>query len=494
MKKLAFFLPFLIASAALADEVPALASQSRAVAPDAGEITVSSDTVGFVQFASWEAAGRHRSDTDPGRLVATEARDDAGDPVAYLTIGAPGGQRVPVADPYALRFTRLYTVGPEDYSIICDEDTFISATDTVTFFTNCVFEGENANASGPPSPETNNRMVTRTVVLKPNNGKSLVSCHVERIESSTLAGGSLMNNNFCSISATPVGGVIYIEATVPVRDTVTLLLTHLRARITEVYATDAMQSGSRGAVDLSAGAISAGVSGQDFFFYDRLGTRTSLGGLRPWVQRLVKDDLGEDWWRYGASGLVNLRSNTLRYSPKQFEKVDSVSDAGDTVTRYAGGEVALRIGAPNSSTNTAFAIVGIECTPPADPNHDYVYVTPGTTNLTVLTCHDLTTAEWQEAPGAEAVYGVTYKGESADLVRIPVDGSSRRFYRAKGTFVGDGGDASGYVVTTFPVYAGGGICLQSPNGTWWRLTVNNSGTLTTVQVSTDDVPAGVGMK
>ena len=496
--KLAFFLPIVMASAALAEESVAvsggIARPSSAAAQDTAALTVSSDTVGLVQFASWDAVSRHRDDTDPGRLVATESKDDAGDAVAYLTVGAPDGQRIPVADPYALRFTRIHTVGPEDYSIVCSDEAFISATDTVTFFTNCVFGGENANASGPPSPESNQRTVRRTAVLKPNNGKSLVSCHVERIESSTLAGGSLMNNNFCKISATPVDGMIYIEATVPVRDTVTLLLTHLRARITEVYATDAMQSGSRGAVDLSAGAISAGVTGQDFFFYDRLGTRTSLGALRPWVQQLVKNNLGEDWWRYGASGLVNLRSNTLRYSSKQFEKVDSVADAGDTVTRYAGGEVALRIGAPNSSTNTSFAIVGIECAPPADPNHDYVYVTPGTTNLTVLTCHDLKTTEWQEAPGAEAVYGVTYKGESADLVRIPVDGSTRRFYKAKGKFVGDGGDASGYVMTTFPVYAGGGICLQSPNGTWWRLTVNNSGALTTVQVSTNDVPAGVGMK
>ena len=303
-----------------------------------------------------------------------------------------------------------------------------------------------------------------------------------------------MNNNFCSITATPVDGMIYIEATVPVRGSVTLILTYLRARITEVYATDAMQSGSRGAVDLSAGNLGAGVAGQDFFFYDRLGTKTSLGGLRQWVQWLVKDNLGEDWWRYGANGLVNLCGNTLRRSPKQYDKVDSVADAGDTVTRYAGGEVALRIGAPNSSTNTAFAILGIECAPPADPDHDYVYVTPGTTNLTVLTCHDLTTAEWQEAPGAEAAHGVTYKGEPADLVRIPVDGSRARFYRAKGVFVGEGGDALGYVMTTFPVYAGGGICLQSQNGKWWRLTVSNAGALEITQVSTNDVPVGVSMK
>ena len=52
-----------------------------------------------------------------------------------------------------------------------------------------------------------------------------------------------------------------------------------------------------------------------------------------------------------------------------------------------------------------------------------------------------------------------------------------------------GEETTAYIYTEAIVYAKGGVALQSPDGSYWQLTVDNSGNLSTTKIT--DVPEGV---
>ena len=101
-------------------------------------------------------------------------------------------------------------------------------------------------------------------------------------------------------------------------------------------------------------------------------------------------------------------------------------------------------------------------------------------------CQDLVTQAWQLAPNQSTELG-TLNGEPVYIITVAKTSASRMFYRA----VSNSDTTAGVLFTTVPVYAKRGIALQSPNGKWWRLTVDNSGNLTTAEVADEDVPEGV---
>ena len=65
----------------------------------------------------------------------------------------------------------------------------------------------------------------------------------------------------------------------------------------------------------------------------------------------------------------------------------------------------------------------------------------------------------------------TYQGEAAWVIAVPKDGSRGRFYKA----VSGDSETGAVLYTEAIVYSRGGFAIQSPNGTWWKLKVANSG-------------------
>ena len=76
-----------------------------------------------------------------------------------------------------------------------------------------------------------------------------------------------------------------------------------------------------------------------------------------------------------------------------------------------------------------------------------------------------------------------YDGADCYCTAVRKDGSSKRFYRlvapVDGTYSNPGG-----IVLNLDTYAKS-IAIQSPNGTYWRLSVNDNGTLSTTCISTN---------
>ena len=453
---------------------------------------VASDTIGLVQWISDTGAMERRFDATPGQLYATGFQDSGSNVVAKLTIGTPDGVRVPVGDPYALRRRPVDSIDYPEFFIECGPDVKLVDAKTVRMFGGNGPETIPAHASSssvPMVPDDGSNAVTYTrwIKVKPTNGRYLLYADAVKDEISSMGAGSLMNNNFGDVFVTPVNGEILIEASFTSRADSDIAVTKLDVNLKEVMAVSAWQNGEKLVDDLSDHR-------SDYYFTDTCGT-TSLGRLRQWVQNTYDSHKADFWANYEACGNVRLNGNQLRFSSLQRIQRQSFEFEGDTQTWYAGGgmEVALRVKSGDASVGDgSFRIIGFETGAPGlHEGVDYIYTTDNVASPPVVkTCDDLITQDWVRAPSQTTVAG-TYKGQSCYVIQVRNDdGVPKRFYRA----VADTGEDSGaYLYTELPLYAGGGVCLQSPNGSWWKLQVSDSGVVTATNVCTAaDAPPGVG--
>lgn len=444
---------------------------------------VSSDTIGLVQFVSEHGIAERKFGAVPGQLYATESLDGGGNKVASLTIGNPSGERVPIFDPFALRRRAAEYAGPGDYYIECGEGTRQISETTVRMWENEEIPAYGQPSNGPPGPETDRPTYTRMFVVKPvNSSECIMSLKDAKSEVSTMS-ASLMNNNFAKVYVTTIGGVAYVEASYQAWPDHPIEVTRLDISISDIVKTTAWQ-GEDKVVDDFSDFI------RDYYFKDTYGI-TSLGHLRKWIHDTYDVYKADNWASYPATNTVNLAAHSVNFSRNSRINTESIEAVNDTqVWRIGTGQVALRVhaGTGGDNTNGLFKILQIDVSSSSD--YDYIWTT--TDNITetpyAVICFSLLDIDWIRPEGQIVSLG-QYEGEAAYCIAIPKSahaGHNSCFYRA---CCDNGMVTDSYLYTELRFYAKQGIALQSPNGNWWTLKVDNSGNLSTVATT---APAGVG--
>ena len=413
--------------------------------------TVPADTAGLVRFASDQGVAARRGNAEAGVLVAVAGQDSGSNAVAHLYIGDPDGRYLPVRDRHALRRVPFFDMDYPDFYIDPGTNTTLVGDYTVR-----MFDGDYIPSHSQIDP--NVPTYTRTFRVVPINGKVIegarAKCtHFEAVGWSGLAPESILLDLHCDITAS---GEVVVQATVKARDvavtyTVDVEIRDILGR--DGHANDPVDDLTRG----------------DYKFIDGVG-KTSLGTLRSWVRTTYDAQRAMHWANYQASNTVNLAGNTLRFSRDTFLRTETTDASGDTLTLYQNGRTILKSVTPVAGTNGSFRIIGIDFS--SSDQYDYVYTTKCEDPPYVVSCHDIADPQWTRPNGQATDDGEgTYEGEPAWCIAVPKDGSRHRFYKA---MTGDA-ESDPVLYTEAIVYSSGGFAIQSPNGNWWKLKVDNSG-------------------
>ncbi len=442
---------------------------------------VPSDTIGLVQFISGPGASDRKFAATPGQIYATEALDAGGNRVASLTVGSPSGERVPICDPFALRRRVAEFAAPGEYYIECGENTRQIGENTVRLWENEIIPAWDTGG-GPPAPGTDRPKYTRMFMVRPvNPSQMIMSLKDTKSEVSTMA-SSLMNNNFADVRVTTVGGVAYVEASFRAFENNPIVVTRLDISISEIVRSNSWQGEDR-LVDDFTDHI------RDYYFRDGYG-RTSLGGLRKWIHDTYDVYRADNWASYPATNTVNLSGQAVNFTRNARITTETVEAVNDTqVWRVGSGQVALRVhaGFEGENTNGLFRILQIDVS--SSSEYDYIWTsidnisTPPFANM----CFSLTDPNWIRPEGQVTELG-QYEGEPAYCIAIPKaahEGQRSVFYRAHSD---NGLVTASYLYTEFTFYAKRGVAIQSPNGKWWTIQVDNGGNLSAAETTP---PAGV---
>lgn len=439
-----------------------LAAASAAIAFAAAAATV--EWPGIVQYATDNSIAARKYTATPGQVFATEIMDSGSNQVATLTVGTPDATRVRVIDRFALHRMPTADLDPSGYYIELGEDTSLLDAKTVRAFDHFTVPGTGADPS--------TQYYTRTFRVVPLADSRISDASVKIVHSeydgwSGLAPDGYLTDVRCEVAD---DGAVDVSITIrsqfsTVTYTVDLGMTMVRARLTSEN--DPLD-------DLTGG---------DYHFVDTEG-QTTLGTLRKWIKNRYDSVTASAWSKFAASGAVNLAGNILRFNRSSYIETSTTITANDTVNLWQNGELVLRAVA-GVTTNGAFRIVKFDTT--SDPDNVLIYTTTDVTEPpTAVVCSDLVTQAWQTAPNQSTALG-TLDGEPAYVITVAKTPGSSRFYRA----VSNSETTSSVLLTSVPFYAKNGIALQSPNGKWWKLTVDNSGNLSTAEVADEDVPEGV---
>ena len=412
--------------------------------------TVPVDTAGLVRFASDQGVRARAGNAEPGVLVAVPGMDSGSNSVASLYIGGPDRKYLPIRDMFALRRVPFEKLDYPDFYIEPGADTTIVGDHTVR-----VFDGDYIPSHSALDPNT--PVYTRTFRLVPINGKVIegvtVKCtHFEAVGWSGLSPMSILLDLRYDITA---AGEVIVEASVKGREvavTYTVEITFSNVTGRDGHMNDPVD-------DLTFG---------DYKFIDTYG-RISLGTLREWVRRNYDAQRAMHWANYPASNTVNLAGNVLRFSRDTFFRTETTDNSNDTLVLYQNGNTILKSVAGVGGSNDNFRIIGIDFQ--TSGTYDYIYTTKDVTDPPyILTCDDIGDAQWTRPNGQFTEPG-TWQGEPAWVIAVPKDGSHHRFYKA----FSNSAETSAVLYTEAVVYARRGVALQSPNGNWWRLKVDNSG-------------------
>lgn len=411
--------------------------------------TVPVGTPGLVRFASDQGVRARAGNAEPGVLVAVPGLDSGSNSVASLYIGGPDRKYLPVRDMFALRRVPFEKLDYPDFYIEPGENTTLAGDYTVR-----VFDGDYIPSHSAIDPNT--PIYTRTFRLVPINGKVIegvtVKCtHFEAVGWSGLSPMSILLDLRYDITA---AGEVIVEASVKGREvaityTVDISFSNVTGR--DGHMNDPVD-------DLTLG---------DYKFIDTYG-RTSLGTLRSWIRSTYDKQRAQHWANYQASNTVNLAGFPLRFSRDTFFRTETTDAPNDTLALYQNGRTILKSVSAVGGTNGSFRIVGIDLG--SSSTYDYVYTTVCEDPPHILTCHDISDAQWVNPNGQSTAMG-TYQGEAAWVIAVPKDGSRGRFYKA----VSGDSETGAVLYTEAIVYSRGGFAIQSPNGTWWKLKVDNSG-------------------
>lgn len=427
--------------------------------------TVPVDTVGLVRVASDQGVRARQGTATPGVLVAVPGYDGGSNSVAGLYVGDTDGRFVPVWDRYALRRTPFETLDYPDFYIEPGSNTVLRGDYTVR-----VFDGDYIPAHSEIDPDT--PRYTRTFRLIPINGKVIEACTVKctYFQADGWSGlspeGVLLNLNH-EVTAS---GEVIVEAEVhgvkvPVTYTIDVAFSDVKGR-------DGHMNNLRD--DLTLG---------DYYFRDKLGAM-SLGGLRSWIRDQYDRQRAMNWANFPATNTVNLAGRALRFSRDTFIRTETTENANDTLVLYQNGNTVLKSVAGVGGSDGNFRIVGIDFQ--SSDTYDYVYTTKDVPDPPyILACDDIGDAQWTRPNGQYTEPGA-WGGEPAWVVAVPKDGSSHRFYKA----VSESAETAAVLYTESVVYARRGIALRSPNGNWWRLKVDNSGTVSSEAIT--NAPAWIG--
>ena len=419
---------------------------------------------GIIQYATDNSIAARKYTATPGQVFATEIMDSGSNQVATLTVGTPDSTRVRVIDRYALHRMPTADLDPSGYYIELGEDTSLLDAKTVRVFDHFTVPGTGIN------PDT--QFYTRTFRVVPLGDGKLTEAKVKIVHSeydgwSGLAPDSYLTDVSCEIADDGAADVkISIKSQMnTITYTVDLGMTMVRARLTSEN--DPLD-------DLTSG---------DYHFKDTEG-QTTLGTLRKWIKSRYDSVTASAWAKFAAVETVNLAGNILRFSRSSYIETATTTTANDTVNLWQNGELVLRA-VSGISTNGSFRIVKFDIT--SDPDNVLIYTTTDVTAPpTAIVCSDLVTQAWQTAPNQSTRLG-TFNGEPAYIITVAKTSGSSKFYRA----VSNSETTSAVLYSAVPFYTKGGIALQSPNGKWWKLAVDNSGNLTTIAVADEDVPEGV---
>lgn len=425
-----------------------------------------SDTVGFVKFASELSLNSHRSDATPGVLMATEYHDSGSNNLAYLTIGNPNGVRIPVADKYALRRTPIEYIDYPNYYIELGDNMLLSGEHTVKAFHNFV--------TAAKSPQNPDRVeYTHTFKIIPQNGYYLLNAEVKLGEWSMTPKPDFGMGNTPDVHTTEVNGTIVVEVTVvpwswQATWNVEVLVKSVKA------------------VDAGLNTVCDDLNTMDYFFIDQIGA-TSLSKVRGWVTNRYDRYKADLWSHYPACSFIDLAGYTTKISPLFHRSLHTTEVSNDTLSFYASGARVLSIrsaigeSAGEGGTN-AFRIIAIDFN--SSDTWDYIYSNLGWGSPVPQERHDLVEDPWTEVTsGNWATERTMYDGADCYCTAVRKDGSSKRFYRLVAP--GDGAYSNpGGIVLNLDTYAKS-IAIQSPNGTYWRLSVNDNGTLSTTCISTN---------
>lgn len=411
--------------------------------------TVPVDTVGLVRFASDQGVRARAGNAEPGVLVAVPGMDAGSNSVASLYVGGPDKKYVPVRDMFALRRVPFEKLDYPDFYIEPGENTTLVGDHTVR-----VFDGDYIPSHSQIDPNT--PIYTRTFRLIPINGKVIegvtVKCtHFEAVGWSGLSPLAHLLDLRYDITAS---GEVIVEASVKgqsVAVTYTAEITFSNVTGRDGHMNDPVDNLTLG----------------DYKFIDNYG-RTSLGTLRSWIRSTYDAQRAMHWANYQASNTVNLAGNILRFSRDTFARTESTDTPNDTLALYQNGRTILKSVATVGGTNGSFRIIGIDFS--SSGQYDYIYTTVTEDPPHILTCYDIADAQWVNPAGQSTASG-TYKGEPAWLISVPKDGSTRRFYKA----VAGGAESDAVLYTESTVFSKGGFAIQSANGNWWKLKVDNSG-------------------
>lgn len=408
-------------------------------------------TAGVVQFASENSIEARRYTATPGEVFATEGLDGGSNLVATLTVGTPDGTRARVIDRDALHKTPLRAIDYPDFYIELGESTWLVDERSV-----CMFEDFDVPGCGQSPPTV---FYTRTFRIVPLGGLSIVDAAITAPVNRGDAGtGFFAGTATISWETRPDGSVIVSASIGQTMHDMTW----------NVVVSVGVLKG-RGA---SQGEVVEDLTLSDFVFLDSRG-RATLGTLRDWVGATYDPYKADRWAAYPANSTVNLAGQTVRLSRNAGIVTESTAATNDTVTLWHGYSVALRSVQGVSTNGTAFGIIGFEAG--AESVTIYTETSVPSPPYAVATA-SLTSPDWMP-PSGQSTSLATYKGEPAYAITVPKGSSSAMFYRA----VSDGAATSAYLYTEQPLYAGGGVRIQSPNGNWWRLAVDNSGNLSATQ-------------
>lgn len=419
---------------------------------------------GIIQYATDNSIAARKYTATPGQIFATEIMDSGSNQVATLTVGTPDSTRVRVIDRYALHRMPTADLDPSGYYIELGEDTSLLDAKTVRVFDHFTVPGTGIN------PDV--QFYKRTFRIVPLGDGKLTEAKVKIVHSeydgwSGLSPDAFLTDVTCEVAD---DGAADVSITVKsqmntITYTVDLGMTMVRARLTSEN--DPLD-------DLTCG---------DYHFVDTEG-KTTLGTLRKWIKSRYDSVTASAWAKFAATEAVNLAGNILRLNRAAYFETATTTTPNDTVNLWQNGELVLRA-VSGLTTNGSFRIVKFDYS--SDPDNALIYTTTDVTEPpTAQVCQDLVTQAWQLAPNQSTELG-TLNGEPVYIITVAKTSASRMFYRA----VSNSDTTAGVLFTTVPVYAKRGIALQSPNGKWWRLTVDNSGNLTTAEVADEDVPEGV---
>ena len=456
---------------------------------------VSSDTVGLVQFISNQGAISRKGEATPGQLYATRFSDPASNQVASLSIGTPDGERIPIADPYALRRRTAEHIDYPDFYIETGEGQRLIDAKRVRVFENVVIP---AKGGSPQQPDVPDVVVTRTFKIKPLNSRFLMTSHVKKHESSYMP-SSLMNDNFGSVTATPLDGEIFVECEFRNRsNSDPITVNYCDVEVEDLIAVSGWQNKNSVIDDFSENIF-------DYYFKDnyeqgRLGWSStfSLGRIRTWVDTNYGGKYHiENWANYEATNTLNLAGNGIRFTKNSLITTYSDVNPNDTQVWRCGGaaRVALRVngGGSSDADEDKFDIIEIDF----NSNGDFDYIWTSTTthggtaisNVYALTCYDLKPVQWYRPEGQTTTL-TTLNGTPAYCITIPKDTSTnRRFYKA-GADAGIESDA--YMFTELPFFAGGGVAIKDTAGKWRKLVIDGStGAVSSQLIPTSEIPSGV---